>query len=64
MNLQIMNADRYAAYFICLGCGARMVLSKAEPPIYADLDGEPFRAYYCPTCAAALMNAKTSDPEA
>jgi hypothetical protein len=64
MNLQIMNADRYAAYFICLGCGKRMVLSKAEPPIYADLDGEPFRAYYCPACVAAVLRAKTSDPEA
>jgi uncharacterized protein YlaI len=54
MNLQRMNDDRYAAYFICLDCGKRLVLSRAEPPIYADLDGEPFKAYYCPDCAETL----------
>lgn len=57
MNLQPMDASRFAAYFICKGCGKRMVLSRAEPPIYADLDGEPFKAYYCLACAQKLREA-------
>lgn len=56
MRLQVMSADRYAAYFICLGCSKRMVLSKEAPPIYADLDGAPYVAYYCPECAAKLLD--------
>lgn len=57
MNLKIMPADRFACYFFCIGCGKRMLLSKAEPPIYADLDGEPFKAYYCGDCARERMQA-------
>ena len=57
MNLQPMDKSRFAAYFICKGCDKRMVLSRAEPTIYADLDGEPFKAYYCEQCAARMTQA-------
>lgn len=32
---------------ICCICARRLKLSKA----YADLDGKPFKAYYCARCA-------------
>ena len=57
MRLQAMDNSRFAAYFICLDCGKRMVLSRAHPPIYADLDGEAYKAYYCPPCAERLAHA-------
>lgn len=59
MNLQPMDNSRFAAYFICCQCGKRMVLSRAEPTIYADLDGEPFKAYYCADCARKAANEGT-----
>jgi uncharacterized protein YlaI len=63
VNLVPVPQDRYAAYFICLGCGKRMVLSRAEPTFYADLDGEPFRAYYCGPCAERVNTTKGDDDE-
>ena len=56
MNLQIVNPSVYRVYFTCVKCGKQMVLSKAEDPIYADLDGEPFKAYYCTKCAQGLSH--------
>jgi hypothetical protein len=42
--------DAVVIYLFCIDCGKRMVLSKAEPPIFADLNGEAFKAYYCRPC--------------
>lgn len=38
------------AYFVawCIKCGKR--LERNDWPIWADLDGEPFKAYYCAEC--------------
>jgi hypothetical protein len=32
----------------CIVCGRR--LESDKEPIFADLDGEPFKAYYCAAC--------------
>jgi hypothetical protein len=33
----------------CVSCDQR--ISTTSGTVYADLEGEPFRAYYCPRCA-------------
>lgn len=35
--------------FICCACGKRADQNHAT--VYADHDGEPFKAYYCAECA-------------
>lgn len=47
MNLQPINPRGPSAVILpCIRCGAK-------PVTHADLDGEPFKAYYCATCADA-----------
>jgi hypothetical protein len=48
----------------CKGCERRMVGGtvgllpfSTQRPVYADLDGEPFKAYYCEPCADKLWVA-------
>lgn len=47
-----------AFYADCIKCGRRMLSNRES--MFADLDGEPFKAYYCQTCKASLT---TSDRE-
>jgi hypothetical protein len=35
--------------FICCPCGKR--LNQCSEAVFADLDGEPFKAYFCVECA-------------
>lgn len=42
--------DTHGQHVVCAHCGAPHKLDEST----ADLDGEPFRAYYCPTCATRL----------
>jgi len=44
MRLELVNPTP-VFQVTCIACGRKM-LSNQEP-IYADLDGEPFRDYYC-----------------
>lgn len=37
----------------CLQCGKQM--NTAQEPVYADLDGPAFRAYYCETDSLILL---------
>ena len=37
----------------CYGCSKRLQVAPDKPPVYADADGPPFKAYYCAACANA-----------
>lgn len=50
MKMVLVPPSIYLAYFVCSGCHKRLVLGKGQPDVYADLDGEAFKAYYCPPC--------------
>ncbi len=50
---------------ICKGCAARVIGGTVghlpfgtQRPVWADLDGEPFVAYYCEPCADKLRDAQ------
>lgn len=47
--------------FVCCRCG-NVVKQQPDPPapqtgmtVYADLDGEAYRTYYCSPCAAPII---------
>lgn len=49
MNLQRIHPPEPAFTTTCCACSLRFKADGQRG--YADLDGEPFRAYYCETCA-------------
>ena len=54
MNMQLVTDhihDRRQT-FVCLRCNGRVV--SPDYKVYADLDGVPFRAYYCEPCKEIL----------
>ena len=60
MNLKRNRGDitGYVFLYVCQGCGSQ----KASTwPYWADLDGEPFKAYYCDHCGSAksILHART-----
>lgn len=60
MNIVLVPPDRFLVYLVCAKCCRRLVLSPAEPPIYADLEGDSFRAYYCPPCMMKLTHPEST----
>lgn len=50
MRLKPIYPQKPEFFFCCIRCGDR-TSSKAEAGSVADLDGMPFRAYYCGPCA-------------
>jgi hypothetical protein len=40
--------------FVCCKCGQKV--SQDRTTAYADLDGAPWKAYYCPPCALPHRN--------
>lgn len=55
MNLAKTLGTRF--HVRCVGCGTSYVPAGEGTDTYADLDGEPFIAYYCGMCA------RIADPE-
>jgi predicted SprT family Zn-dependent metalloprotease len=47
MNLQPIQKTPAADRYLCAACNQWRA-------VFADLDGEPFKAYYCDQCAAEL----------
>lgn len=56
MNLQpIPKNDVWNVRALCWGCG--------DPSVtHADLDGPPFKAYYCAACANRTPQNQTEQP--
>ena len=54
MKLEKVKASSFPVRLICCACGRSCGVPEKDGSIsiYADLDGEPFRAYYCAKCAA------------
>lgn len=50
-HLIIVSGRPFACH--CLKCGERKYAGDVEgqQPVYADITGEPFKAYYCSPCA-------------
>lgn len=51
MNLQPVTGPIMT--FVCCKCGTRTTNApgrEGQPQVYADLEGEPFKAYYCAEC--------------
>lgn len=44
----------------CLKCGKKQYAGDVDgqKPVYADMDGEPFKAYYCSECVESLSEVK------
>ena len=53
----ILVKDTHNQIVSCYRCGARSLLKET----YADLDGEPFRAYYCSDCAGTMPNVQIEE---
>lgn len=49
MNLQPVTGAAFTV--TCIACGT---LTRQRDGLFADLDGEPFRAYYCAPCANSI----------
>jgi hypothetical protein len=60
MNIVLVPPKQFLLYLVCAGCNRRLVLSKAEPDVYADLDGDAYKAYYCPPCMMKLTHPQES----
>lgn len=52
MNLQRIALSTPLFYFFCIACNKE---SRSDCG-HADLDGEPFKAYYCSHCTADLKS--------
>lgn len=50
MRLKQVDNER-GVYFTCVTCNMQVF---PKHPVYADLDGVPFKDYYCGKCAAVL----------
>ena len=48
--IPITNAITKPFRFVCVACGKANTTDR-DPEARADLDGEPFKAYYCGPCA-------------
>lgn len=48
MKLEIVNIDTHGFVCTCLKCEKRI---EPQEKRYADLEGQPFKAYYCDKCA-------------
>lgn len=59
MNLQIANTGTPFS-ITCEGCRNRFIAGNkpSGTAVYADLDGAPFKAYYCAMCAGDMRAAK------
>jgi hypothetical protein len=42
---------------LCIRC---LKTSYSDRPHFADLDGEPFKAYYCADCAYSIAGVRTT----
>jgi hypothetical protein len=51
MNLQEVNPTP-VFHVTCKGCGDRLWTNRDK--VFADLDGDPFRAYFCGKCAGQV----------
>ena len=50
----IIQASSFPAFSArCIQCGKRMQSDRA--PIFADCQGEPFKAYFCEPCATVAI---------
>lgn len=57
----ITSAKETPFTFTCHRC-MKNYRSDTNPEARADLDGAPFRAYYCPPCAAELAAETKREP--
>jgi len=59
MNLKPIFPTKPPFYFSCCACGKRTASeSETGPQPRADLDGKPFRDYYCGPCARHIQVGK------
>jgi hypothetical protein len=65
MNLKLVTGTPFT--ITCVGCGHKAVAGdnsenwrdRIPGPVYADLDGDPYKAYYCNECAVVIVNAES-----
>ena len=50
-NFQIVDTDNGQKHFSCYCYQCNKHLHTNKEIVYADLNGDPFRAYYCASCA-------------
>ena len=53
MKLQKCEKHKHTSLFVpCCNCNTTWYIEE----MYADLDGEPFRSYYCKACKNYIIN--------
>ena len=57
MRLRKVYQDEPRFYVTCIRC------QRFISPKFADLEGEPFKAYYCGDCAATMHDLETVGTE-
>ena len=60
-NMRLGKVTGRPFIVFCLKCGEKLYggdVDSESPkyPVYADLDGEPFKAYYCAQCAKEVQS--------
>lgn len=48
--MNLVKVDGTPFTVTCVKCGRKAMSDKVN--YYADIDGKPYKDYYCPTCAA------------
>lgn len=57
MKLRPISTGANSFWFICAGCDGRA----SSVSGHADLDGAPFAAYYCASCALLVGKTEEND---
>lgn len=55
MNLQPVSYAAIPVRLVCVRCNGVHFVGRGGHKMFADLDGEPFVAYYCEPCRAHLI---------
>lgn len=53
--MELFPVEGYPFSTTCVSCGKVIHHGTAYPPVYADLHGTPWKAYYCASCAAPIV---------
>lgn len=54
INLTKVKPHRLRVIVLCSECDRKCYIGEQDPAVYADLEGEAFKAYYCASCAEAI----------
>lgn len=60
MKLKELDTEHNPFFYTCVACHKQKA-SDDKPAGFADLDGEPFKTYYCNPCAVEAFYQEVND---